>query len=190
MPPKFRLIATLPDDEAPTRHFGWGKPISDPSIGVLVEFEPPSGQQWIGNFAPGGWTGHCSALPFIDGRRVVVLAAGCTYLVDPEQGRVDARLSEFAVDAYEATEPPLLILNWHGICFEGYDASGMRWRTRRVSWDGIQKAVVRGSILTADTWSAPYQRWVPVSVDLHTGQATGGAYDFPDAAEEERLATS
>jgi len=190
MPPKFRLIPNLPGGDFRVRDFGWTKPTADPSVGVLVEFDPLSNTPWVGNFAPGGWTGHCSALPFIDGRRVVVLAAGRTYLVDPERHRVDAELSEFAVDAYEATEPPLLIVNWHGICFEAYDASGMKWRTRRVSWDGIQNAEVTGSILTAETWSAPYQRWVPVSVDLHTGQATGGAYDFSDAANDETLAKS
>ena len=188
MAPTCRLIPTLPSGDTQLHHFGWDKATSDPSIGVLVEFHPLSGVPWVGNFAPGGWTGHCAALPFVDGRRVVVLAAGHTYVVDIDRRKVDGRLSDFAVDACQSTEPPLLILNWHGICFEAYDAAGMRWRTRQVSWDGIQNAVVSGSVLTAETWSAPEQRWVPVSVDLHTGKATGGAYDFPNGAEDEILA--
>jgi hypothetical protein len=79
------------------------------------------------------------------------------------------------------------VIDWHGIVFEAYDELGLRWRTRRVSWDGIERVSWSRRLLSAETWSAPEQRWVPVTVDLGTGRATGGGYDLADGSLDERL---
>jgi hypothetical protein len=182
---RFRAL-DVPPERQDIRRFGWSD--QNPGPGFLVEFESRLSRSWIGDFAPGGWTGHSSVVPFPDHRRVLVLSSGIAYLVDPDEMTVDEELSDVAVEAYLAPAPGLLILNWHGIEFEGYDAKGFRWSTRRVSWDGIQNVRISGNELTADTWSAPYQTWIPVTVDLVTGKATGGAYpDGDDGFDDEQL---
>jgi hypothetical protein len=181
---RFRILDVAPQGQD-TRRFGWSE--KNTGLGLLVEFHPGSSKSWIGDFAPGGWTGHSSVVPFPDGRRVVVLSSGIAYLVDPDRVAVDEELSEVAVDAYLAPALGLLILNWHGIEFEAYDANGFRWSTRRVSWDGIDNVRISGKELTADTWSAPLQTWIPVTVDLLTGKASGGAWDRPNDIEDEQL---
>jgi hypothetical protein len=181
---KARILDKAPHSPG-TRRFGWSGDSAGP--GLLVEFQSPSSASWIGDFAPGGWTGHSSIVPFVDGRRLLVLAGGIAYLVDPERMTVDKELSDLAVDAYLAEARALVILNWHDLLFEGHDANGLRWRTRRVSYDGIERVAILENQLVADTWSAPLQQWIPVTVDLATGKAIGGAYDLPDAVKDEQL---
>ena len=154
---------------------------------MLVEFGSRPSSRWAAEFATGGWTGNRSLIPLPDGRRVVVLAEGNAYLIDPDSMRLDQHLSEFAVAGYCVNEAALFVIDCHGIVFEAYDELALRWRTRRVSWDGIERVSWSRRLLTSDTWSAPEQRWVPATVDLGTGRATGGGYDLACGSLDERL---
>ena len=48
----------------------------------VVAFEPTLGAQWVGNFGR-GLSNKDAALPHPDGRRVLVIAGGALYEVDP-----------------------------------------------------------------------------------------------------------
>jgi hypothetical protein len=117
----------------------------------------------------------------------VVLASGCAYLVDPDKMVVDTYLTDMALGAYPVEDLGLVIINSQGTEFEAHDTAGLRWSTRRVSWDGIQNVRISGKLLSADTWSAPRGAWITVTVDLVTGKASGGAWDWPDDIEDEQL---
>ncbi len=183
-----RILDNPPSLEA-LRRFGWEQSPSPAELGVLVAFETTEGDTWIGNFTPGPWPDHRSIVEAPADSRCLVLADGNAYLVNQDKQSVDAQLSEHALNAYWIGDPALIVLNWYGLAFEAYEGSHLRWRTRRVSWDGIEGISISFTTLTAQTWSAPHQSWVPVSIDLRTGKATGGAYDLPDAAEDEIIYT-
>jgi hypothetical protein len=183
-----RILDSRPSHGTP-RRFGWEQSPSATEPGMLVAFEITGGDSWIGSFAPGAWPDHRSIVESPTDSRCLVLADGNAYLVNADRECVEAQLSEHALNAYWIRDPALIVLNWYGLAFHAYEGAHLRWCTRRVSWDGIEGISISTTTLTAQTWSAPHQSWVPVSIDLRTGKATGGAYDLPDAAEDEIICT-
>jgi hypothetical protein len=103
--------------------------------GFVVEFAPEGKPTWVGNFQP-GMTGYNAVLPHLDGTSLIVIAGGQAYVIDPEERRL---LSAFGGSLNLALAVPQenLFVMGNGIWLEGWDNRGMRWRSRRISWDGI-----------------------------------------------------
>lgn len=71
-------------------------------------------------------------------------------------------------------EGDLMVLNF-GTRLDAYDAnaSGLRWQTSRISWDGIEELRLEQHRLKGVAFDP---RRVPFEVDLLTGEVAGGAY--------------
>jgi hypothetical protein len=89
----WRILDGPPNDSVEQYRFGCEDTAIGVGAGMLVEFGPGPSSRWVGEFATGGWTGHRSLGPFPDGRRVVVLAEGNAYLIDPDSRRLDQHFS-------------------------------------------------------------------------------------------------
>src|SRR5262249_41482809 len=83
----FRLLRGLPPYGALAVPFpaAWGRTGHE---GVVVEFTPSGGGAWIGNFAR-GLGGVTAVVAHPDGRRVLVIADGSLWSVDPESRAAD-----------------------------------------------------------------------------------------------------
>ncbi len=75
-------------------------------------------------------------------------------------------------------EASLLVVG-NGIWLEAWDKSGMKWRSRRISWDGMQDLRIENETVLGLAWSPIDDRHHPFSVDLRTGAVDGGSYDGP-----------
>ncbi|TWT74503.1 hypothetical protein Pla123a_33260 [Posidoniimonas polymericola] len=58
-------------------------------------------------------------------------------------------------------------------------ASGLAWKTRRLSWDGFRELRVAGSSLFGEAYTPMGDSWHEFEVDLETGEAVGGSYNGP-----------
>jgi hypothetical protein len=122
-----------------------------------------------------------------DGAKVVVFAAGQVYIVDPDV-RSAAALPGAALSVHELGDPPLLIYDDQGIQFQALGRNGLRWRTKRISWEGFRNVVLDGGQLTGESVNATRDTWESFQVDLGTGRTTGGTYLLADAAFFEVIA--
>ena len=105
-------------------------------------------------------TGYCAALPHPNGTSVIVIAGGQSYVIDPEERRL---LADFGggIDIALAVPSANLIVTGKMVRLEAWDNSGLRWRSRRVSWDGmrdlhIEDDKVKGEALGLDDREFPW----------------------------------
>jgi len=154
--------------------------------GMVVRFTPDSGHPWVGNFQP-GMTGVNKVLPHPDGCRIVVVSGGQGYFVQPNSHRAEVFSHGAIAGIHEAPELHILVIDQSGIWFEALGAEGIRWSTRRISWDGFRNVVITGNTLMGEAWTPIESAWVRFQVDMRTGGTIGGSYDRPDAIAWEHL---
>ncbi len=71
----------------------------------------------------------------------------------------------------------LLFAGFHSITAWG--EAGLLWHTARLSWEGLTLGEVQDSHLHGLGWEMRSDRELPFTVDLRTGQHTGGGYLRP-----------
>ena len=182
---RYRLLPGLPPyGEIPqTCPASWGRLGRE---GVVVAFEPRPGGAWTGNFAP-GVCGVSAVRPHPDGRRVLVLASGDAWEVDPE-----TRSGELVLQGVSALwpvdAPSGFVVDRDGLSFARLGPHGVVWRTRRLSWDGFSGVHVGDHEIRGLAWDAVNNAWLPFEVDLATGASRGGSFGESDLEGWERLA--
>jgi hypothetical protein len=139
--------------------------------GFVVEFQNETGA-WVGNFM-GGATGFTKVFEHLDGRSVIVIAGGQGYVVNSDSQEVSTFGGALTGIAYRGVDRFVFSTFTE---LEAYGTTGLRWRTRRLSWDGFRSFRAEGGILQGEAWTPIGEKWTEFSVDLSTGEATGGAY--------------
>lgn len=146
--------------------------------GLVVEFTPHGAGRWIGNFALGP-----KPLEAVHNElgeaAVLLLAGGDVYVVDAQEQRVVRDFSGVSDVRFETDLGLFLITD--DLMVTALDASGVRWRSRRVSWDGITSLERRGMSLHGLALDIHNQPPVPFVIDLQSGHASGGSYPREDA---------
>lgn len=139
-----------------------------------MRFFPHDGEPWVGNFQGDGST-FCSVKPHPDGRRLVVISRGEAYILDPCNRQAVEEIGGCYDDAITIGE--LLVLST-GTDLRAIGREGVRWRTKRISWDGIRNLRLdsNGGVIEGEAWSPFGDDWTPFEVDLHSGAVKGGSY--------------
>lgn len=145
--------------------------------GFVVRFFPADSEPWVGNFQP-GLTRFSRALPHPDGRHVAVISGGQAYIVDPQRREPAIELGGcHFVSTFHANDLLILV---SPIDLMALGRDGQRWRTRRISWDGMRALTVRDESLRGEAWvPSREERWLPFEVNLKSGDVHGGSYDGP-----------
>ena len=74
----------------------------------------------------------------------------------------------------------LLLAGFHDVLALGVD--GIRWRTERLSWEGVTLGSVRDGVLHGLGWDMFADTEVPFTVDLRSGAHQGGGYKRPSGS--------
>lgn len=177
-PARFRLLPGLPaTGPVPVQFSNTGQ--GTHREGIVVEFEASDGTSWVGNFQPGLVRGHSQVVRHPDGKSLVVVAGGTAYVVDPESralvGSFGAQIDTVILDQ---DRHQLIIGN--GLWFEALGASGLIWRSRRLSWDGVRNVRISDAHLRGEAWNPVDDGWSEFRLDLQSGRVVGGSYDGPD----------
>lgn len=141
--------------------------------GYVVEFTPTRGERWIGNFESGHY-------PLDDIRdelgedAILVVAGGDVYLVNAPEQRLVEELPWAREVRFERDLELFLIVDDCAVTAVG--RSGVQWRSRRVSWDGIAQLERQGRSLLGLAYNMGDLPPVPFVIDLATGEASGGSY--------------
>ena len=151
--------------------------------GLVVEFETPHGK-WIGNFQPGLYGLQFAGL-HPNGRDGIVISNGDLWVVS--DGQLAERTPSCISAMFEVNDPPGWIFDRQGLALIRFSANGVRWHTRRISWDGFEHLHVLESRIEGMAWSPITDAWCPFEVDLQTGRTKGGSYLEDDPGNWEQL---
>jgi hypothetical protein len=98
-------------------------------------------------------------------------------VIDPEERRLLAFFGG-AIDVALVVPPRnLLVIGCNGIWLEAWENSGLRWRSRRISWDGIRDIRIENGKVKGEAWSPIDNVDYPFEVNLATGAVDGGSYN-------------
>jgi hypothetical protein len=108
---------------------------------------------------------------------LLALAGGYAYLIDTA---VPTRCLHLPLRPVTAVLPApeaglILLAGFHHVL--SLDATGIRWQSARLSWEGITLTAVREGQLHGLGWNMQTDRELPFTVDLATGAHTGGGYE-------------
>jgi hypothetical protein len=145
--------------------------------GFVVEFNPGTSSSWVGNFQR-GLTDYDAVVLHPNGQSVVIIASGQGYLIDPKDRRLVGLLGSQLQNATVIPEAKTIIIN-NGIWLEGHGESGVLWRSRRISWDGIWDLREDDGRLYGKCWDAANDTEASFSIDIRTGDLVGGVYPEP-----------
>jgi hypothetical protein len=145
------------------------------SEGFVVEFTSATGERWVGNFR-GGLYGASGVLAVL-GRpdQALVLANGQAYVIEPETAALVRAFGGQIADVFSVPDHDSMILG-NGLWFECVGPEGLRWMTRRLSWDGMMEVALHGQQLHGRAFNPIDDTWSPFEVDIDTGEVTGGSY--------------
>ncbi|WP_146588924.1 hypothetical protein [Posidoniimonas polymericola] len=176
MEARYEILPGLPSTGPMPEQFsatGMGKH----SEGFVVRFHSSAGDPWVGNFQ--GGLGECEGVYREPGlRHLIVVSAGQAYVVDPEERALVRTFGGGICHVLPVPDLELLVFD-NGIWLEGMGASGLAWKTRRLSWDGFRELRVAGSSLFGEAYTPMGDSWHEFEVDLETGEAVGGSYNGP-----------
>jgi hypothetical protein len=172
--PEFKVLAGLPGDGP--------SPIPFPASGrgrhregYVVQFPLGSGDSWIGNFQL-GTTKFTGCFEHPDQIHVVVVSGGEVYIVNPAS-RSAQELGGTVKSVLSVGDAEGLLLE-EGLWLTYLNESGLKWRTRRLSWDGIRNLLVQDGVATGQAWRYD-NTWHDFKVALESGATEGGAYTGP-----------
>ncbi len=143
---------------------------------LLVEVKPATGGVFLATAALGfrDPTLPSGLLSCPNPDDLLILAGGYAYLIDTLQPEKCLHLPLRPVAAV------MLIPEQHLIVVAGFhhvialDAGGLRWQSKRLSTEGIQLERVEGQILLGSGWDMRTDLEVPFTLDLRTGEHSGG----------------
>lgn len=104
------------------------------------------------------------------------LAGGYAYIVNFSQPDTCTHLAMRPVVEVRAlvAQKLLLFVGFHHMMAWG--TNGVAWETARLSWEGVRLAGVEDGHLNGFGWNLQTDKEVPFTVDLSTGNHTGGGF--------------
>jgi hypothetical protein len=110
---------------------------------------------------------------------LIVVAGGTAYVVDPRSRTLVRHFGGDIADVVELADREMLIFG-NGLWFEAMAADGIRWRSERISWDGMRRVRREGDVLKGEAYDPIGKtEWSAFEVDVSTGESTGGSYNGP-----------
>ena len=172
-------LAELPSTGDDCVRYGFGSGDGSSSdCDSLFEICPDNGIPWRACFRAGGLRRPSLARVLATWNPAVVCVevAGAVYFIDTSDMQ---RWSEVAsigpVVDVKVLERSAIVICVGFTRLAGFDGCHEIWTTRRVSWDGIRITDEREGEIAGLGWDSSKGIWVPFSVALTTGEASGGA---------------
>ena len=141
-----------------------------------MEIHPEQGERWLATFAFGQVTpkGVTGVFTTPDPQRVCVVAKGAGYLVS----------ASFPTRWEPVNATPIIDvrpISAHGIIvfasftdLVAYGQSGIKWKTRRLTWDGLRITDITAKSIKGEFWDIRSEAMATFVVDLTTGTDQGG----------------
>jgi hypothetical protein len=146
--------------------------------GFVVRFFRGDGTDWVANFE-GGRDGINAAFDFPQYGRVVIIATGQLYVMDPDQERPVAVHGGQIEHVFQAADGALVCGSHTHVFVLSAGGDHIRW-TARLALDGLRGLALNGTLLSGEAyWHAgPEREWLPFTVEIRTMKVDG--YTWPE----------
>jgi hypothetical protein len=173
------ILEELPGAGAINRLFFPGGCSSGGADGILVRVTPATGDPWIGTFAFGdhGPKGVSRVLAMPDPDKLCVVAMGAGYIVSVSHPQNWAPIEATPVIAIRVIPKRELVVFANLTELLAYGPEGVRWRTRRLSWDDLNLIEVTEQSIIGEYWDLPSAAIRRFGVELASGASRGGIDD-------------
>lgn len=169
------ILDEIPSAEIAQRHFFPGD-MAGGQDGLLVRVTPEGGEPWLGMFAFGkvGRSGISRVLSLPDPEKLCVVSRGAGYVVTARDPRSwEAVRAVPIIDVRTAPSAGVVVFaNFTEMV--AYGAGGVRWRTKRLAWDGLKVIEVTERSIIGEYWDIRAEAMQRFEVDLDTGAQQGG----------------
>ncbi len=143
--------------------------------GFVVEFTSTRGDVWVANFAPFGLRGLSAVYPELGPSAVLVVAGGAGFIIDADRRKLVREIRGIIEHCWYQPELNAMVIS-DGTYFEAFNQDQTLWQSPRASWDGMRIIDRSSMILTAEAYDPVTDRWLPLQIDLNSGNITGGSY--------------
>jgi hypothetical protein len=148
--------------------------------GIFVEVHPEDGEPWLGTFAFGQIApkGPSGIFTMPDPRLLCIVAKGEGYLVSAnsptswDRVRVTPIIDVRPIRAHE------IIVFAEFTRLVAYGQAGIKWQTKRLSWDNLKITEVTDTAIKGEFWDIRSEAKENFVVDLATGTHQGGIEEF------------
>lgn len=171
------LLEELPQPEGVRHLYFPGATTVGGADGVLIRVEPTSHATWIGTFAYGKLSpkGVTNVFSMPDPNCLCVVARGQGYMVPASEPTTYQDVAFHPIMDVRILPKHGLIVFANFTELLAYDASGIRWRTKRLAWDSLKITEVTEDIIRGEFWDIRSEQSSSFVVNLQTGDHQGGA---------------
>jgi hypothetical protein len=170
------VLSELPGSTTSRRYF-FPRDQASGQDGAIVRVLPEGADAWIGMFAFGkfGKVGVTRVLSMPDAEKVCVVAQGAGYIVAAHKPDAWETVRAIPIIDVRAIPTAGVVVFANHTELLAYGESGMKWRTKRLAWDGLKVIAVGDRTLVGEYWDIREEGMRRFEVDLVTGSARGGA---------------
>ncbi len=177
------VLSELPSPAFPgsIQYFAGGSIRPTPCDGLIVEFRPCDRPSWLGifQFEYPDTSAPDQLITLPDPSTLVVIAGGRGYVVDCRDPAKALAIPAFPIMQIALTTDQKPVCAFVDPTAITVVESGEVWRTRRLSWDGVELVDVTSDRIVGRGWDAASDRRVEFQVNLDTRTVTGGPENFP-----------
>jgi hypothetical protein len=157
------------------RHFFPGSQAAGQD-GVVVRVVPETADAWVGMFAFGklGKDGISRVLTMPDPEKLCVVARGAGYVVSASKPETWEAVRAIPIVDVRAVPSAGVVVFANYTEMLAYGEGGVKWRTKRLAWDGLKIVSVGDRILVGEYLDIRDDELRRFEVDLVTGEARGG----------------
>jgi hypothetical protein len=176
-------ILTAPPLIAPARQFTYplhvpGEEDAMSRGALLLDIKPATGANFLATCALGFRDPSLPTgiYPCPRPDDLLAIAGGYAYLIDTLAPNNSLHLPLRPVTQILSAPSANLILlaGFHNVI--AIDATGLRWQSARLSWEGVTLTEVLNNELHGTGWNLHTDRELPFTLDLTTGAHTGGGF--------------
>jgi hypothetical protein len=144
--------------------------------GILAEVRPENGEPWLGTFASGQIApkGASGIFTTPDPHRLCVVAAGAGYIVTAAAPANWEPVRATPIIDVRPIRAQGLIVFANFTELVAYGAAGIKWRTKRLTWDNLKITEVTDTFIKGKFWDIRSEAMATFTVDLVNGTHQGG----------------
>lgn len=144
--------------------------------GILVEVRPECGRTWFGTFAFGQVTpkGISGIFTTPNPERLCVVSQGAGYFVSATKPTEWEAIRATPIIDVRPIRAQGIIVFANFTELVAYGPTGMKWRTKRLTWDSLKITEVTDAFIKGEFWDIQSEATANFVVDLASGTHQGG----------------
>jgi len=148
--------------------------------GILAEVRPENGEPWLGTFAFGQIApkGASGIFTTPSPHRFCVVAKGQGYLVGAKVPTEWEAVRATPIIDVRPIPAQGIIVFAEFTRLVAYGESGIKWRTKSLTWDNLKITEVTDTFIKGEFWDIRSEATGSFTVDLATGNHQGGIKEF------------